>query len=50
MYVYLFVFLESDTRRKAATDLVQSLQEQFEAQTVSAISTFITQFLQVRSC
>ncbi|RKP10272.1 Cse1-domain-containing protein [Thamnocephalis sphaerospora] len=37
---------ENDTRRKAATDLVQGLQEQFEAQTANIISMYITQFLQ----
>ncbi|RKP23349.1 Cse1-domain-containing protein, partial [Syncephalis pseudoplumigaleata] len=37
---------ENDTRRKAATDLVQALQEQFAEQTASIITMYITQFLQ----
>ncbi|KAI8052879.1 GK18154 [Syncephalis plumigaleata] len=37
---------ESDTRRKAATDLVQALQEQFAEQTTNIITLYITQFLQ----
>ncbi|KAI9595046.1 importin alpha re-exporter [Syncephalis fuscata] len=37
---------ENDTRRKAATDLVQALQEQFAQQTTNIITLYITQFLQ----
>ena len=42
-------YTENDTRRKAATDLVQALQEQFAEQTTNIITLYITQFLQVYS-